>query len=181
MLLVAMIVSFASSSTDFLEMNLSNESLAAETAREEPVSRNFSVDSLQGTDAVPSSIIEEARASWISSLPNFPSHASSPEYKGLNKSTNIRSSRDSATSTVKERPSLAHSQLSTEVNSSAIRRASKLRKFKGAPSVVVPISEMNDLLSQSHVSYHSMVCVDSTRMYDVYWLIAASYLCFLPL
>ncbi|KAH6783807.1 hypothetical protein C2S52_008766 [Perilla frutescens var. hirtella] len=175
------------SSTDVLEMNHSstddrvvrNKSLAAEMARQHvhdlPVSsytsaRNSSVDSLQGINAVSSSIIDEEKASRISSPqvasppPNLPSHASSPEYKGLNQSTHIRSPSVGTTSVVKdpvntvrkkEKPSLTHSQLSTYVNNSA-RRTPKLTRFKGPPTVVVPISKMNDLLSESRVSYHSM-------------------------
>ncbi|XP_057799534.1 probable glycosyltransferase At5g25310 [Salvia miltiorrhiza] len=125
------------SSNDFLEMNLSNKSLAAEPGGEQLVHelpessyttvKNSTADSLQGTDAVPSSIIDEERAS--------PSHAMSP---------------------ARERPSLRHGQLSTEVNSSAIRRAPRSARLKGSPAVVVPISEMNDLLRQSRVSYHLM-------------------------
>ncbi|KAG6418910.1 hypothetical protein SASPL_121117 [Salvia splendens] len=133
------------SSGDFLEMNLSNKSLAAETGsnqhkHELPMSsdtssRNSSIDSLQGADAAPPSIKDDDRAPLVSSPLYSPSNASSP---------------------VRERPSLTHSQLSTEVSNSAIRRAPKSTRIKGAPTVVVPISKMNNLLSQSRVSYHSM-------------------------
>lgn len=50
-------------------------------------------------------------------------------------------------------------QLSTYVDSSASRTTPKPRRFNGRPAAGVPISEMNDLLRKSRVSYHSVVCV----------------------
>lgn len=155
------------SSTEFLELNHSttddtvarNTSLAREHVLDLPVSsytsaRNSSVDSLRGTNVVSSSIIDEERDSRISSLP---SHASPPQQqKGSNQSTHIL--KDPA-DTVQKRPSLTQSQLSTYVNNSSSRRTPKLTRFKGPPAVVVPISEMNDLLRKSHGSYRSMVCM----------------------
>lgn len=145
------------SSTEFLELNHSttndrvarNKSLAREHVHDLPVSsytsaRNSSVDSLRGTNVVSSSIIDEERDS----------HASSPQHKGSNQSTHtLKDPGD----TVQKRPSLTQSQLSTYVNNSSSRRTPKLTRFKGPPAVVVPISEMNDLLRKSRVSYRSMV------------------------
>lgn len=49
---------------------------------------------------------------------------------------------------------------SQTVDSSVSSRTPKPKRFKGRPGVGVPISEMNDLLKKSRVSYHSMVwCV----------------------
>lgn len=144
------------SSADFLEMNHpGNESLAAGTEIEHvhdlPVPsytsvRNSSVESLRGTNAVPSSIIE---------------------YKGSNRSAASTVKDPAVTVQNKEKASLRHSQLSTEVNSSAIRRSPKRTRFKGAPAVVLPISKMNDLLAQSHASYRSAVRANSTQMHDI--------------
>ncbi|KAH6822327.1 Exostosin family protein [Perilla frutescens var. hirtella] len=47
-------------------------------------------------------------------------------------------------------------QLSTYVNNSASSRTPKLTRIKGQPPTVVTISEMNDLLSKSRVSNHSV-------------------------
>lgn len=160
-----------------------NKSSAPEMAREHgydlPVTsytstKNSSSDNLQVTNAVPTSIKDEDKISRIASPqvasppPNLPSHVSSPEYTGINQSTHIQSPRDSSTSMVKdpanillnnEKPGLTPSDLSTFVHNSSTTRIPAKRRFKGPPAIVVPISEMNDMLSQSRVSYRSMVRV----------------------
>ncbi|KAK4419956.1 putative glycosyltransferase [Sesamum alatum] len=158
-----------------------NKKLAPEKAREHgydlPVSRytsanNASLNNLQATNAVPSSAKNVNTISPMKSLqvasppPNSPSNISSPEYIGRNQSTHVRSSTPSTTSTGKDaantllnngKPGLARSGLSAFVNNSSTRKsAAKMKRFKGPPAVVVPISAMNDMLHQSRVSYQSM-------------------------
>ncbi|KAL0288595.1 UNVERIFIED_CONTAM: putative glycosyltransferase [Sesamum angustifolium] len=142
-----------------------------------PVSRytsanNASLNNLQATNVVPSSIKKDntifprTSPQVASQPPNSPSHISSPEFTGRNQSPHIQSSRPSTTSTGKdaektllnnEKPGLAQSDLPTFVNNSSTRKTpAKMKGFKGPPSVVVPISAMNDMLHQSRVSYRSM-------------------------
>ncbi|KAI3468210.1 hypothetical protein Pfo_024873 [Paulownia fortunei] len=176
-------------SRDFLGINhnstddrvVRNKILAPEMAREHgydlPVSsytsaKNSSLDNLQATNAVPTSIKNEDKISQITSPqvafppPNLPSHVSSPEYMGTNRSIRNQSPRPSTTSMGKdpanmllnnEKPGLTKSDLFTSVNISSISRTpAKMRSFKGPPAIVVPISAMNDMLRQSRVSYRSI-------------------------
>lgn len=55
-----------------------------------------------------------------------------------------------------EKPSLTRSDLATFVNNFSITTNTK--RFKGPPAIVVPISEMNNMLRQSRVSFQPMVC-----------------------
>lgn len=62
-----------------------------------------------------------------------------------------------------EKPSLTRSDLATFVNNySIIKNHTNTKRFKGPPAVVVPISEMNNMLRQSRVSFQSMVCLNWT-------------------
>ncbi|KAL0394089.1 UNVERIFIED_CONTAM: hypothetical protein Slati_4375100 [Sesamum latifolium] len=160
-----------------------NKKMAPEKAGEHgydlPVSRytsanNASLENLQTTNAVPSSIKNDNTIPPMTSPqvasppPNSPSHISSPEFIGRNQSPHIQSSRPSTTSTStgkdaantllnNGKPGLAQSGLSAFVNNSSTRKTpAKMKRFKGPPSVVVPISAMNDMLHQSRVSYRSM-------------------------
>ncbi|KAK6140873.1 hypothetical protein DH2020_025405 [Rehmannia glutinosa] len=98
--------------------------------------------------------------------PNLLSHVSPPENMDTNRSMRIQSPRPSSGSMGKDRanmllndekPGRTKSDTSSFVNSSSITRTPvKKRRFKGPPAVVVPISAMNDMLSQSRISYGSM-------------------------
>ncbi|GFQ01995.1 probable glycosyltransferase at5g03795 [Phtheirospermum japonicum] len=124
-----------------VESVVRNKSLVPEMAL--PVSsynaeKNYSLDNLHATKAVP--------------------------YVASNRSTHVQSPRQNSSSTTKypatmlvndEKPAgLTKSDISVLVNSSST--ITKKRRIKGPPTVVVPISTMNDMLRQSRVSYRPM-------------------------
>ncbi|PIN23020.1 Acetylglucosaminyltransferase EXT1/exostosin 1 [Handroanthus impetiginosus] len=149
-----------------------NKSMTPEKANSSYTStNNSSLDNLQMRNATPTSAkkdykISQIKSPLVASLPhNLQAQVLSPDYIGTNQTARIQSPRPSSTSMGKdaesmllnsEKSGLKQSGLSSSNNTSIIKTPVRKRRFKGPPAKVVPISAMNDLLRQSHVSYQSM-------------------------
>ncbi|KAL8537219.1 hypothetical protein ACS0TY_012411 [Phlomoides rotata] len=73
-------------------------------------------------------------------------------YMGRNQTTRVEEP-----ATNMEKPSLTRSDLATFVNNFSITtNPANTKRFKGPPAIVVPISEMNNMLIKSRVSFQSM-------------------------